>query len=395
MSAMNPYEVLKLPRDADIETIEDAYDRLFDKFEPRALAGDTTAIDMLGRLNEARDTLVDPSRRADLDASLGDTSANRGKRKGTASNQKARAEAGIAPRPVVRIRPGTVTRQTPSQPRGQSAALAVKPRRYNLRPRSVQPRPSFAMPVVIVAVLALVGAAILVYLLARGSLGAQAQEPSRGKIVATVNGQPIYDQDYQEQIASDKAVMLSDPLYGPLVNNFQGITGTRMLDVLSSDALDKLINMEVIAQQAQKEGAYPSAAQQAQVIQTSKQNEAINGDFQAFLKQRGITEGQYNRRVISNFVYLAMATAHRPVTGTTEERDNAFIQWICDTRKNYDVKILLTYQVPNKPCTSGLPSNYQLPGTQNQPPEAQPTTQAPITPGADTSPTAQPTQAKP
>jgi curved DNA-binding protein CbpA len=71
----NPYDVLKVPRDASVEAIEDAYDRLFDRYEPQAQAGDQAAIERLNTLNAARDTLIDPRNRAALDKTLSQAQA--------------------------------------------------------------------------------------------------------------------------------------------------------------------------------------------------------------------------------------------------------------------------------------------------------------------------------
>ena len=56
----NPYSLLKIRPGATTEEVEAAYERLFDKYEPLAEAGDDDATAMLDRLNEAYDALSDP-----------------------------------------------------------------------------------------------------------------------------------------------------------------------------------------------------------------------------------------------------------------------------------------------------------------------------------------------
>ena len=65
-------------------------------------------------------------------------------------------------------------------------------------------------------------------------------DPTRGEVIATVNGVPLL-YDWQERLDRDRNPPLRPPVR-PFVNNFQGVTGTRMLDILSYDAMDKLIN---------------------------------------------------------------------------------------------------------------------------------------------------------
>ena len=190
----------------------------------------------------------------------------------------------------------------------------------------------------------------------------------------------------------DKANALSDPMFGALFNNFQGITGTRALDALRSDSLDKLINMEVIQQQAKKEGVYPTDPQIDQMVTQAKQSDLQNGQtFESFLQQHNITADRYRRAVTQNVVYTVMADHHVPQTGSNDSKTQGFIDWICTTRKSYDVKILVTFSVTdNPPCTSGLPSNLPLPGLDNQatPPPPEETVAPGVTPGAQTTPQA-------
>src|SRR5688500_15944348 len=117
-----------------------------------------------------------------------------------------------------------------------------------------------------------------------------------------------------------------------------------MLDILSSDALDKLINFEIIQQQARKENLYPNEQQQAQLIAEAKAKDLAGGkSFANFLRERGISEAKYNRTIIGNVVYTVMANTHMPTTGTDDERAEGFIRWFCGLRKDYDVQIKMQF----------------------------------------------------
>jgi hypothetical protein len=381
LEELNPYEVLHVPRDASVDAIEDAYDSLFDEYESRAQWGDKSATDMLHKLNEARDQLVDSGERAKVDAAL-------------------------ARKPMTPLFPPTPQQVAPApkQPQSRQAEQAASRsttaeaermrvrRRSQTRPRAVQPvATSSRLPYVLVAALAVALAVALLFLFLRPSQPAGGNE-DRGAILATVNGAPIYDQDFQERLEIDRNTALADPLFSPFFNNFEGITGTRALNILKYDALDKLINLEVILQQARKEGLYPQEAQQQSIINEAKSREVPAGQsFEDFLRERNITAGQYNRKVISNVVYTLMANEHLPKEGDANTRTDGFIKWICDTRKNYDVRILMTLTEPagstappveNVPCTSGLPTDLPLPGVEEAPPEPEQTAIAPIEPGA-------------
>jgi hypothetical protein len=381
----NPYEVLKVPRNASTQAIEDAYDRLFDQYEPRALAGDRSAIETLNALNEARDVLIDPKSRAALDRSLAQSGTKDEKPalnevKGRRTKEDER-----------RSRPGA---DRPPAVAARASSYAVRPpTTVRTRPRArysdVRPQRSIATMMPFFIVIAFLLIALLIagtYLLNRGP----AAGPG-GDVVATVNGQPIYRADYEAQAEIDKTNALNDPLYGALFNNFQGITGTRALDTLKFDSLDKLINMQVILQQAKKEGLYPTESQIDGMVEQAKQADLASGQtFESFLQQHNITAERYRRAVAENTIYTVMADQHMPKEGDADQRTEGFIQWICNTRKYYDVKILIDFLVKDNPsCTSGLPSNMPLPGLdQTAVPEPEGTVAPELTPDAQSTPQA-------
>ena len=164
------------------------------------------------------------------------------------------------------------------------------------------------------------------------------------------------------------------PLTEPLIQSLMaegGVTTTRMLEIIKQDALDKLINMEVIQQEAKKERLYPDATTQASLIAQAKQADVKPGQsFADSLKEHSLTQEQYENNVIASSVYRVMASKYMPQSGSDAERQNAFITWICTTRQSYDVKILLDFpnSKNNTPCASGLPSDIPLTSNNLVPP---------------------------
>ncbi|MFL5733118.1 MAG: SurA N-terminal domain-containing protein [Chloroflexia bacterium] len=383
MADSNPYEVLQVSRYAEVEEIEEAYNDLFDQYEASANEGDEEAIATLHALNDARDTLVDPRQRAAVDARLFGTEAAAGRSTATRSAGATSVRAGGSSGPSWQQGTAMASGATARSARA-GATYPASRSRSGTRTSDAARRPRSVAPVARRSTVLLVTALILffavvvtaAFLVSRGN-GDTGGNAGAGNVVATVNGVPIYMRDYQERLEKDKANAMNDPLVAGLANNFQGITGTRMLDVISFDALDKLINMEVIQQEAKKEKLYPTSdAQKKDLIEQAKQNDLNGKSFDQFLREHNITEEQYNNSVIANTVYAVMASKYMPQTGTDDAKTQAFISWICDKRKAYDVKINLTFTVAeNKACSSGLPSDVPLTG--DTAPPAEEGTQAP------------------
>ncbi len=218
------------------------------------------------------------------------------------------------------------------------------------------------------------------------------------KIVAKVNDVPIMYDDWQRRIGIDKNNMLADPFSAMMLNNFEGITGTRALDVLYYDSLDKLINFEIIQQQAVKENMLPSADEQKQMLdQAHAHDTTADKTFDQFLTEHKLTQAQYDHNVLASVIYAAMANKHMPATSAAkndDERVSKFLEWVCGLRKDYKVQTFVTFAVYNQACTSGLPSDVPIVGEPTVGPEAQPTGPAPtLAPGTTAIPT--PTGAAP
>jgi len=367
----NPYTLLRVPPEATPDEIEAAYERLFDKYEVRAQDGDADAISMLDQLNGAIDLLSDPERRAALDAELQGEAPVLAPSKGRRTSQ-------------VAVASGRAPASLGAQKRARSQVIRTRQRVQSRGGREIA-RPVLPLvPIFLIGLLAFGLAIAVTYFFVTRNPGTQAE--NRGSVVATVNDQPIYQQDYLERVAFDLEAARNEPLLSAL-------NPTVVTETIKSDALDRLINFEVLLQQARKEGLYPaSEAEQRSLIEEAKSREVQGITFQEFLKQRNLTQGQYSRRVIRNVVYTVMADAHMPKTGTADEKRSAFFQWICEARKNYNVKINLTFAVQNPPCTSDLPPELPLPGIDSIPePEG---TAVPSAPQGPVGPPAAPTPTK-
>ena len=385
----NPYKVLQIPRDADDAAIEEAYDTLFDHYEPTAHSGDESAIQALEELNSARDTLLDPVLRAEIDARLSRTG-------GQGNGQRAAGAVMSAASPA---RGNMLTKPGQTGEMGPQTAGPKRRGSGSNRPRSVERQQTARspMPWIIGGFFALVAVAVIIFLISKnlnGGTGQNGVSTDTGPVVATVNGQPIYQRELDARYEKDKGVQLAEPLIQGIMAE-GGITATRVLEVIKQDALDKLINLEVIKQQAKKEQLYPDAAAQKQMIDQAKASDVKPGEtFEQSLLAHGLTEEQYNHNVVSDIVYRVMASKHMPATGSDQIRQDAFITWICTTRKSYDVKIMVAFpnSQDNKECSSGLPSDIQLTTDQVPPtpadsgtpsaPGAEPTQQAPLVPKA-------------
>jgi hypothetical protein len=172
-----------------------------------------------------------------------------------------------------------------------------------------------------------------------------------------------------------------------MLNNFEGITGTRALDVLYYDSLDKLINFEIIQQQAVKEQMLPTADEQQQMLDQAYANDTKpDKPFAQFLEEHKLTKEQYDHNLIASVIYAAMANKHMPAAeaaANDDERVSRFIEWMCGLRKDYKVEIYVTFAVYNQACTSGLPSDIPIVGEPTPQPEAVATGPAPtLPPGA-------------
>ena len=147
------------------------------------------------------------------------------------------------------------------------------------------------------------------------------------------------------------------------------------------DSLDKLINFEIIQQQAVKENMLPSADEQQQMLDQAHAHDTTpDKPFAQFLLDHKLTQEQYDHNVLASVIYAAMANKHMPATTDAkndDERVSKFLEWMCGIRKDYKVETFVTFAVYNQACTSGLPSDVPIVAEPTQQPEAVPTGPAP------------------
>jgi hypothetical protein len=228
-----------------------------------------------------------------------------------------------------------------------------------------------------------------------GTPVSSAPPQNSGDVAATVNGKPISKAAWQERVKLAKQDYIDQ-----FQLNFDNDQGKRMEDVLSFDVLDQMINFEILMQEAQSQGIVTNPTQvedqyqkirgnifkqEAEKIapspnptQVEQRLQQINADpneqariWSDFLKSQNMTsDAQFRQTIIDSFIYLIMATNHTTPGATDDEKTTQFANYICSTREKYDVKILVTFIVPQTPCESanggggaGLPSLSTVPGT--------------------------------
>ena len=221
----NPYSILKISPDATVEEIEAAYEQLFDKYEPRAQSGDARASAMLEQLNEAFDALTGAENGVYPDVEI---VAPRSAKAATTSRAKA------APTGRAQSRPQPYKqRQATGRSGTGSQTIRTRARTRDLD-RYVDQRPR--LPLVPLTILALVVfglAAVVSYMIISKKDSAPAE--NRGTVVATVNGEPIYEQDYLERVEIDKQGALDDPIFGGYFKTLTPFSQTQVLETLKSD----------------------------------------------------------------------------------------------------------------------------------------------------------------
>ena len=70
------------------------------------------------------------------------------------------------------------------------------------------------------------------------------------------------------------------------------------------------------------------------------------------------SDAEFRQTIVDGFTYLIMAGNHTKQDGTDEQKAAALADYICSTRKNYDVKVYVQFIVPQAPCSSAA----QVPG---------------------------------
>jgi curved DNA-binding protein CbpA len=113
MARPDPYKLLQVDPEADIEIIQVAYRKLAQRYHPDVVPGPEAAR-LMAELNAARDLLADPAARAALDRSRatapaadGDQGSGASRSAATVANDRASPTGGPATGPGDGPRPGT------------------------------------------------------------------------------------------------------------------------------------------------------------------------------------------------------------------------------------------------------------------------------------------------
>jgi hypothetical protein len=189
-----------------------------------------------------------------------------------------------------------------------------------------------------------------------------------GDIAATVNGKPIRKSAWQERLKVAEEDYTDQ--YGLQFDTTD--TGKRMADVLGFDVLDQMINFEVVLQEAAKESIIPNPTQVEQRYQEAQaEAKKENKTWDAFLASQQIhSDAEFRQSIVDGFTYVIMAQNHSPSQGTDDQKSQALGSYICATRAKYDVKVYVTFIVPQTPCSSAgagsgeIPANLTVPPTQ-------------------------------
>ncbi len=182
-------------------------------------------------------------------------------------------------------------------------------------------------------------------------------------VAATVNGKPITVAAWQERLQA------AEQQYGDQFHlDFGGDVGKRMVDVLSFDVLDEMINFEVLMQQAKKDNLIPNPTQvQDRYNQIQTQTAQSNQSWPDFLASQHMSDQEFRQQIVDAFTYLVIADQHTQQATSDTAKAQALADYICSTRTNYDVQVYVNFIVPQQPCSSaqelpgGPPANLTIP----------------------------------
>lgn len=106
------------------------------------------------------------------------------------------------------------------------------------------------------------------------------------KVVATVNGENITQQELDKQVEMYKTGLENQGA------NFSGREGRDVLERLRQDILKQLIDEKLLLQEVKKKGLEPSSGEVQQEIKKIKESFESEGQFKKFLAASGINEPQ-------------------------------------------------------------------------------------------------------
>jgi len=132
------------------------------------------------------------------------------------------------------------------------------------------------------------------------------------KVVATVNGEDITQQELNKELDMYKAGLENQGA------DFSGKEGQEILDRLRRDVLKQLIDEKLLLQEVREKGLEPSSKEVQQEIKMIKDNFETEGQFKRFLAANGVNEPQledYVKKQLAIQKLVEEITADVTVTG--------------------------------------------------------------------------------
>ncbi|MDO4502891.1 MAG: SurA N-terminal domain-containing protein [Coriobacteriia bacterium] len=140
---------------------------------------------------------------------------------------------------------------------------------------------------------------------------------SQGPVAATVNGQPIYEEEVSQYVADTRATMdlTEESAWATYL-----ITNANTPDGVRTSVLSFLQDAQILEQGAKEQGVTVTDQQVNEQIQGEKERFASDQEWQEHLKNQGYSEDQYRSAVRQN---LLQATVTESISGKDQEASDA------------------------------------------------------------------------
>lgn len=147
-----------------------------------------------------------------------------------------------------------------------------------------------------------------------------------GKVVATVNGENITQQELDKEVDMYKAGLENQGA------DFSGEEGKEIMDRLRQDVLKQLIDETLLLQQVEKRSLEPSSEEVQKEIKKIRDNFETEGEYKKFLAANGVNEPQ-----LSDYVekQLAVQKLVDEVTADVKVTDQEVKQYYQENEENF------------------------------------------------------------
>ena len=147
-----------------------------------------------------------------------------------------------------------------------------------------------------------------------------------GKVVATVNGENITQQELDKEVDMYKAGLENQGA------DFSGEEGKEIMDSLRQDVLNQLIDETLLMQEVEKRGLEASSEEVQKEIKKIKDNFETEGEYKKFLAANGVNEPQ-----LSDYVekQLAVQKLVDDVTADVKVTDEEVKQYYQENKENF------------------------------------------------------------